>query len=101
MKVIAFMRYPHVGEIKVAYTNLWVKEMRVEAPLGTHIRRALEEALGLARQIEGKVILEWSKFVDISVERWDNVEELLRAFENFLSTGKITAKIQRKYIERR
>ena len=73
---------------KSIFTNFHIKEMRVEAQVGTHIKEALEEALNLAKQIKGRVILEWNKMVNIYIDEDDRIEELLLIWNAYLSTRK-------------
>ena len=74
-------------------TNFHIKEMRVEAQVGTHIREALEEALNLAKQIKGRIILEWNKIVDIYIDKDDEIEELLQIWKDYLTMNEIRRKI--------
>jgi len=73
---------------KSIFTSFHIKEMRVEAQVGIHIREALEEALNLAKQIKGRIILEWNKMVDIYIDKDDKIRELLQIWEEYLAIRK-------------
>jgi len=73
---------------KSIFTSFHIKEMRVEAQVGTHIKEALEEALNLAKQIKGRIILEWNKIVDIYIDKDDKIEELLQIWKDYLTIRK-------------
>ena len=73
---------------KSIFTSFHIKEMRVEAQVGTHIKEALEEALNLAKQIKGRIILEWNKEVDIYIDKDDKIRELLQIWEEYLTIRK-------------